>query len=81
MLGLLCYTAFHQRGAQKGFACAVIVGLLAVMIWKYVSLDIIDPIYGGTDANIVEILKNWGLDSYSKSLAERLLRAYQIYAR
>ena len=63
---------------KAGMSVLLLVFILSLFL-KYVKIDTIEPLYRGTDLQVVEALKDLGLEGYSRNIMERLIQAYQRY--
>ena len=81
VIGILCYKAFTAKGFEKGFAYGLAIVVVAALFVKYNMQESILPVYGGTDADVIKMINDLGLKNYAQSLSQRLLQAYQKYAR
>ena len=70
----LMYEYSHNNDIKPGAIVAAIT--LLFMIYRYVTIKEINPIYGGTDMEVVKIFSDLGFKSYSASLMKRLLDVY-----
>ncbi|MBR2802751.1 MAG: rhomboid family intramembrane serine protease [Erysipelotrichaceae bacterium] len=57
-------------------AAVVLVALLGLVSYRYFTNVPIRPVYGGTDAEIVQFYADHGLQDYAAGLTERLYEAY-----
>ena len=53
--------------------------LIVCLFARYLSMKTINPLYGGTDLEVVKILNDLGFKNYSNKLYQRLLEVYQKY--
>lgn len=94
MINFLSTTAWmaHLGGAIGGFAVyfaltggknivriLLVIALLLSLSFKYVTINSINSLYGGTDLKIVQIYNDLGLKDYSEKLFIRLLDVYSKY--
>ena len=75
--GYLLYLVFTGEN-KAGMSVLLLVFILSLFL-KYVKIDTIEPLYRGTDLQVVEALKDLGLEGYSRNIMERLIQAYQRY--
>ncbi len=75
--GYLLYLIF-TREDKAGMSILLAVFILCLFL-KYVKIDTIEPLYRGTDLQVVEALKDLGFEGYSRNIMERLIQVYQRY--
>ncbi len=57
----------------------LIVLLLLSLIYKYATINVITPLYGGTDLEVVRIIDDLGMKEYALSLMRKLAHVYSQY--
>lgn len=75
--GFVMYFYATQKD-KRGPTVMIIVMILSLFI-KYATMRSIDPIYAGTDMQVVKILDDIGLKKYAAALWQRLTKVYTIY--
>ena len=77
MGGLIAYYCIDGKKNYSAHVLALI--LIVALFYKYLSITSISPIYGGTDYEIIQVIKDFGLKEYANILSDRLLNAYIKY--
>ena len=75
--GVIAYLCLFDSPIQNHFAIVLLVGFFLVSSYRYFSQESIRPIYGGTDAEVIEIYRDLGLDGLASKFSEDLYGAYQ----
>ena len=75
--GYLLYLIFNRE--NKTSISILLVVLILCLLIKYVTIKTISPLYGGTDMQIVQALKDLGFEKWSESLLAKLQLVYQRY--
>ncbi|MBR5342145.1 MAG: rhomboid family intramembrane serine protease [Erysipelotrichaceae bacterium] len=75
--GLVIYFYMNQKD-KRGPAILIAAMVLCLFI-KYVTIRKIEPIYGGTDMEVVKIINDMGFKDYALKLTQRLMNVYQKY--
>ncbi len=78
LLGAYVLYHFYESDNKLGPGL-LIVTLIVCLFVRYLSTKTINPLYGGTDLEVVKILNDLGLKEYSNKLYLRLLEVYQKY--
>lgn len=76
--GLVMYYIFENTENRITYIFVSIV-LLGCLFYKFKAIDIITPIYAGTDYEILDVLSDLNLSNYVTKLTQRLLQAYVKY--
>ena len=77
--GYLSYLFIKREGGSKVSIGILILIVIGCLFYKYLTIDSITPIYGGTDLEVTKIYKDLGLDNYSDSLFKKILMVYEKY--
>lgn len=79
--GLLgAYVLYHFYDSENKLGPGMLMLTLIVCLFaRYLSMKTINPLYGGTDLEVVKILDDLGFKNYSSKLYQRLLEVYQKY--
>ncbi len=79
--GLLgAYVLYHFYDSENKLGPGLLLLTLTVCLFiRYLSMKTINPLYGGTDLEVVKILNDLGFKDYSNKLYQRLLEVYQKY--
>ncbi|MBQ1534663.1 MAG: rhomboid family intramembrane serine protease [Erysipelotrichaceae bacterium] len=79
--GLLgAYVLYHFYDSENKLGPGMLMLTLIVCLFaRYLSMKTINPLYGGTDLEVVKILNDLGFKDYSNKLYQRLLEVYQKY--
>ncbi|MBQ6335210.1 MAG: rhomboid family intramembrane serine protease [Erysipelotrichaceae bacterium] len=69
---------FSSRQDKRGLSVLIVVMILSLFI-KYATIKTIEPIYAGTDLEVVRMLNDMGFKKYAVSLWQRLNIVYSTY--
>lgn len=75
--GIVLYYFFFTED-RLGLGLLIVVMLLS-LIYKYATIKVISPLYGGTDMEVVRIFEDLGMKDYALSLMRRLANVYRQY--
>lgn len=75
--GLVMYLI--KESNYKQLSIGLLIILILLLGYKYVTIKTIDPIYQGTDLEVVKVFRDIGLKEYANNLTERLMKAYALY--
>ncbi len=75
--GYLLYL-IYENPENKGPLILLLV-MIVLLFMKYISIKNIGPIYAGNDMEIVQMLKDFGFQSYADRLINKLVEVYQRY--
>lgn len=75
--GIVLYYFFFTED-RIGLGLLIVVMLLS-LIYKYATINVISPLYGGTDMEVVRIFDDLGMKDYALSLMKRLAHVYAQY--
>ena len=73
--GIIFFFMITEKGIDKKLI-ALLVVLIAVLGYKYVSTNNISPLYLGTDNEVVKVYDDLGLHDYSSNLEEKIYNYY-----
>ena len=74
--GVIFYLLFFDNKSRRNLSILLLVLYVVGIGFKYVTNRTIRPIYGGTDAAVVEIYRGLNMDFYASNITERLYEAY-----
>ena len=79
--GLLgAYVLYHFYESENKLGPALLlIALFVSLVIRYVTIQTINPIYGGTDLEVLKIIDDLGFNNYSRKLYLKLLEVYQKY--
>lgn len=77
--GIIMYYLFSNDSRNNKYFAATAVLMLVALLFKYISIDTISPLYGGTDLQVVEAIRKIGLNDYADNLMKRLVEVYSKY--
>ena len=77
--GIVMYFVLFDKKREKSMIIALVVMLISASLAYYKNQPI-DPIYTGTDQEVLKIYRNIGLNAYADNLAQRL-DAFYIRSR
>ena len=75
--GLVMYMI--KESEYKKQSIALLILLICILGYKYLTIKIITPIYISTDKEIIEIYNDFGLKSYASNISKRLIETYINY--
>lgn len=75
--GIVLYYFFFTED-RIGLGLLIATMLLSLM-YKYATIKVISPLYGGTDMEVVRIFEDLGMRDYALSLIKRLANVYAQY--
>ena len=75
--GYLLYLIFTKE-KKLSYSMLLVVMLMCLLI-KYLTISKIDPLYIGTDMEVVKIYSDLGLKSFGDNLMNRLLNVYSKF--
>lgn len=76
MGGLIAYYCINDNKHVNYSAHVLALILLVALFYKLISVQVISPVYGGTDYEIIQAIKDFGFVDYSNNLSKRLIDAY-----
>ena len=75
--GIVLYYFFFTED-RIGLGLLIVLMLLS-LIYKYATINVISPLFGGTDLEVVRIFDDLGMKEYALSLMRRLAHVYAQY--
>lgn len=79
LAGYLVYLVLDKKGNEKIGPIILLLTVIICLFVKYCMIKEITPLYGATDFEVLNIIDNFGLKSYSNKLYLRLLKVYTKY--
>ena len=75
--GVILYEIFSKENKLPAILMLIVV--LTFMIYRFVTIDQINPFYQATDVEVANIMNRLGLKNASLRLIERLIQVYSKY--
>ena len=79
LTGYIFYLIFNKEN-RTGYIILIIIMLVTLSI-KYISIDTIEPLYAGSDRQVIEVIQDLGYDKYASRLNNELYKVYNRYGR